>query len=111
MKKIKAQELKTLLQKNPKLKIINVLPEEDFEEEHIPHSLNIPVESEDFVEQVTRQLSNKDETCVIYCASNDCPASTEACKKLEKAGFKNVLDFKGGMEEWKAAGNQVKASV
>ena len=111
MKNIKADECKKMCQENPNCKCINVLPEEDFEKEHIPNSINIPVEEEDFLDQIKNQNINKNDQIIVYCASNECPASTEAAKKLEKAGYKNVCDFKGGMQEWREAGNPVTAGV
>jgi rhodanese-related sulfurtransferase len=45
----------------------------------------------------------KTETFVTYCSSFECEASTVAAKKLEKYGFKKVLEFKGGLKDWKAA--------
>jgi rhodanese-related sulfurtransferase len=41
---------------------------------------------------------------VTYCSSFECEASTIAAQKLDKYGFKNVLEFKGGLEDWKKAG-------
>lgn len=67
--------------------LINVLPEEDFKKEHIRTSINIPQDSEDFVETVEKVAGGKDGEVVVYCASFDCPASPEAAKKLDEAGF------------------------
>jgi rhodanese-related sulfurtransferase len=46
----------------------------------------------------------RESTIVTYCSSFDCEASTIAAKKLESYGFKNVLEFKGGLKDWKEAG-------
>jgi len=50
---------------------------------------------------------DRDRTVVLYCASYDCPASTEAAKRLMRMGFTSVFDYKGGLEEWKRAGYPV----
>jgi len=111
MKKINEKELKKILQENPNVKLLNVLPEDEFEKEHIPNSINIPVENENFLDEVKQQINNKNDLVIVYCASNECPASTEAAKKLEENGYKNVYDFKGGLQEWQETGNKVIAGV
>jgi rhodanese-related sulfurtransferase len=45
----------------------------------------------------------KNRTFVTYCSNFECEASTIAAQKLDKYGFKNVLEFKGGLEDWKKA--------
>lgn len=80
--------------------LINVLPEEDFKKEHIRTSINIPQDREDFVETVEKIAGGKDREVVVYCANFDCPASPEAAKKLDQAGFRHVLDYEGGTEDW-----------
>jgi rhodanese-related sulfurtransferase len=111
MKQINEQELKQLLKEKPNLTLINVLPEKVFEQGHIPNSINIPVENENFSEEVGSWVQNKQDPIVVYCASTQCSASTMAAEILEKNGYREVLDFKGGMEEWGAAGNKITTEV
>jgi rhodanese-related sulfurtransferase len=92
--------------------LINVLSESDFLREHIPGSVNIPVADKDFLQRVrelptvVRDVNRK---IVIYCAGPQCKASPTAAKELEKAGFTNVLEYSGGMQEWKNAGYPVES--
>ncbi|MBF0384727.1 MAG: rhodanese-like domain-containing protein, partial [Candidatus Omnitrophica bacterium] len=46
-------------------------------------------------------ILKKDDQIITYCASSHCPASTMAADKLQKMGYKNVVDFKGGLEDYK----------
>lgn len=80
--------------------LINVLPREAFNKEHIRTSINVPLQSEDFAEQVERVVGSKERKVVLYCASFDCDASPKAAKELEKAGFTQVLDYEGGTRDW-----------
>lgn len=41
---------------------------------------------------------------VLYCWSFLCTASTTAARKLSAMGYR-VLDYKGGLKEWKEKGN------
>jgi rhodanese-related sulfurtransferase len=90
--------------------LINVLPRAKFEKQHIPGSVNVPVDAGDFIRQAERKIDDHNQDIIVYCASFDCPASTEAAEKLEKAGYKRVYDFKGGMQEWKEDGGDVNTA-
>lgn len=109
MKKIKANELETMMGKNPNLLVINALSPEEFAQQYIPHSINIPANSPDFISQVQRRISDKKAPVVVYCSGTDCYASTNAGQILEKAGFSNVLHFHGGMKEWLASGKRAES--
>ncbi len=80
--------------------LINVLPREVFNQQHIRTSINIPVESDDFVDQVESVAGSKERKIVVYCANFDCDASPKAAEKLERAGFSKVYDYEGGTEDW-----------
>lgn len=80
--------------------LINVLPRDAFNKQHIRTSINIPFDAEDFVELVEQVAGSKDRKIVVYCASHECDASPKAAKKLEDAGFSQVFDFEGGTKEW-----------
>lgn len=80
--------------------LVNVLPRDDFNERHIRTSINIPVDREDFVEQVEAVIGDKNRDTVVYCASFECRASPRAAHDLEEAGFDNVYDYEGGTADW-----------
>jgi rhodanese-related sulfurtransferase len=103
MHTIDTPELKQKLGRDEDFLFLNVLPENYFNEEHIPGSESLPFEDEDFLEKVSRKAPDKDTEIVVYCASMECPLSTKAVKKLEATGYKNVADYEGGMEAWKKA--------
>ncbi|MYL23404.1 rhodanese-like domain-containing protein [Vreelandella massiliensis] len=80
--------------------LINVLPREVFNEQHIRTSINIPVQDDDFVKKVEDVAGSKDRKIVVYCANFECDASPKAAEKLEEAGFTQVYDYEGGTEDW-----------
>jgi rhodanese-related sulfurtransferase len=80
--------------------LINVLPREAFNEQHIRTSINIPVDSDDFADRVEAVAGGKHRKIVVYCANFDCDASPKAAEKLEAAGFEQVYDYAGGTEDW-----------
>lgn len=103
MNTITHDELKSMLDRQDDFLLLNVLPIDLFDRGHIPGSINIPVESPDFLKEVEKLVHDKDEPIVTYCASFQCPASTDAAKKLADAGYKNVFDYKGGIKDWQEA--------
>jgi len=111
MNTITATQLKRMIDGNETFELINVLPEDDFRNEHIPGSINLPVADKDFarkVEELPAVAGDMGHKIVVYCANPQCTASPTAAQTLELAGFTNVQRFEGGMRDWKAAGNPVE---
>lgn len=101
MKSISRDDLKTMNEtEHEDFVLINVLPRDAFNKQHIRTSVNIPVDDDDFVETVGKVVGKKDRKIVVYCASFDCDASPKAAKKLEDAGFTQVYDYEGGTKDW-----------
>ena len=102
--------------------IINALSEDDHNKKSIPGTLNLPVETvnasnrvekvSSFIEQHIRKypdlegliernkLDIKDVPIIIYCANPGCNASKNLAKHIMNAGYSNVVEYPGGIEEW-----------
>ena len=102
MRTISREELQQGLDESRHLLLLDVLDEENFEDEHIPGSRNIPFDDDDeeFVKRVSDMVSARDDYIVLYCAGGDCLASANAARALEKAGFTNVRTYEGGLSDW-----------
>ncbi|MEO8635673.1 MAG: rhodanese-like domain-containing protein [Gemmatimonadales bacterium] len=59
-----------------------------------------------FLQQMTQ--GNKQMPLVFYCQSSHCWMSYNASLRAINMGFKNVLWYRGGIEAWKAGGQQVQ---
>jgi rhodanese-related sulfurtransferase len=103
MKMLSNEEFKHFRESGEQFTLLNVLPAGDFEKTKIPGAVSVPVDEPDFVDRVSKMIGKKEEPVVTYCANEQCPASTQAAEKLEKAGFTDVYDFKGGFEAWSHA--------
>ena len=108
MKTLTTEELQQLKQSDDHFTLINTLGPEEYAKQHIPDSINIPVDLDDFVEHVEEWVADKSEPVVVYCANHDCSASETAAEMLEKDGFSNVYDYEDGIEAWVEAGNAVE---
>jgi rhodanese-related sulfurtransferase len=89
--------------------LINVLPESEFRREHIPGSINLPVDDESFARRVEERVGgDKDRKIVVYCAYEQCQASATAAQTLELAGLTNVSRYELGTLGWKTAGHSME---
>lgn len=95
---ITREELKEKMDSGDEFALVNVLSSEQFEREHIPGSINIPL---DQVEQEFPEQFEEGDDIVVYCASPSCQASPKAAQKLESMGFTNVKDYEDGLSDWK----------
>ena len=98
--KITRDELIRLIDSGEKFKLVDVLDAAHFEKEHIKGAISLPAAD---IEKKAVNMLKRAEKIVVYCASFDCQASTNAAEKLLVLGFKNVLDYKGGLKDYKEA--------
>lgn len=103
MKKLNTEEMERLNMGKEQFALIDVLPADDFDATRIPGAINIPLGGPDFAAKVEKAVGSKSKKVVVYCASESCPASTNAAEQLEAAGFTNVFDYKEGSAGWDAA--------
>ncbi len=80
--------------------ILDVRTPEEFSGGYIAGAINIDYNSDDFSKKVNKL--NKEETVYIYCLSGG--RSGNGAKEMRESGFKNVVELKGGILKWKAAG-------
>jgi rhodanese-related sulfurtransferase len=102
--------------------VINALSEESFDERSIPDTMNLPVgelnannrdeKVKSFIDRVLKnypeledliekdKIDSKDIPIITYCANKGCNASKELAKHIMDAGYSNVVEYPGGIEEW-----------
>jgi phage shock protein E len=71
-------------------KVIDVRSPEEFEDEHFPEAINIPV---NLIQVRAGELGDKNAPLVLYCASGS--RSAYAARILSMAGFKKVVNAGG----------------
>jgi polyisoprenoid-binding protein YceI len=103
MKTIDQNELRDLVSSDPSMLLLDVLPPEYFDRAHLPKAKNACVYEVDFLDQVQRLQPEKQSAVVVYGSGAPSLASETAARKLEAAGYTNILEFKGGVAEWKKA--------
>ncbi len=80
---------------------------------HIPSAVNIPMEDWTTAEGVpiddgkafTDVVKNQNAIVVIYCGNWSCGKSLTGAKAALALGFKKILRYQGGWQEWQDEGN------
>jgi len=90
VKFITIEDLLEMSANNKMFKLVEVLLE-DYKSGHIPGAICLPL---DQLGALARQHLRKTDLIVVYCASYQCHASTNAAKALLKMGYRKTVDFK-----------------
>jgi rhodanese-related sulfurtransferase len=97
--------------------VLNALPCEYYGKDHIPNSYNLPYKTarkmtEKEVDAWMREvialhypklekMALHEVPILTYCAHSGCHASELLVQELQKRGYVNLFEFKGGMKEWR----------
>ncbi|MBZ0206182.1 MAG: thioredoxin fold domain-containing protein [Flavobacteriales bacterium] len=99
-KQLNAQEFQQKIKELPKATLLDVRTPQEFANGHLAHALNWDWNNREFKKQVA-QL-DKTEPLLVYCLSGG--RSGAAMKALERNGFQEVYELKGGIMKWRSAG-------
>lgn len=99
MNLISREELKAKLDRGDNFKLVMALSEWHYRAKHIPGSIWFSSQQDPNL-----KLLNPEDEIVIYCSDVHCVASHYAYESLEKAGFKNICRYEGGISAWEEAG-------
>ncbi|MBR2261112.1 MAG: rhodanese-like domain-containing protein [Paludibacteraceae bacterium] len=95
-KNISVDEAKELIDKNPKIQIVDVRTAKEYESGHIEGALNIDWKDPNFAKNIM-QLKKK-KPILIYCRSGR--RSLAAMNKMTELGFKETYNMEGGILVW-----------
>jgi rhodanese-related sulfurtransferase len=87
--------------------IIEVLPREEYEEEHLAGAVSIPLKTLD--RQAVESL-DRSRPVVVYCWDALCDLSPRAAAVLDELGFEDVCDYAVGKVDWTARGLPTEGS-
>ena len=91
---------KSAMTSDTTVQLIDVRTRQEFESGHIAGALNWDIENGDFKRNLPSLDKNRQ--VLVYCTVGG--RSATAASLLQEAGFAQVLDLKGGIKAWKAAG-------
>lgn len=94
-KQVDAAKAKSLMDTEMDYVILDVRPNEEYDEGHIPSSILIP--DYEIRERAESELPNKDQLILVYCRSGN--RSETASEILVDLGYTNIVEF-GGIRSW-----------
>jgi rhodanese-related sulfurtransferase len=98
---IQLAELKEMMAKSQNdLVIVDTRDTFFFQMGHIPNAINIPIETFNLTPTTYQAQLPQTSTIVVYCARESCTDSEKMALKLTTLGYKKLLIYKGGYEEW-----------
>lgn len=100
MQIINRKELQQMLERGRDFILIDAQPEDDYEQEHLPYAINVPLDDERFADRVREAVPEPEYDIVVYCSNADCPASREAASRIESLGYVSVYRYEDGKEGW-----------
>lgn len=106
VKTVDSQQL-TMMLNNENAKVIDVRSKEDFKKGHIVSAINIPL-ADIKANKVDAIEKFKSTPIILVCDSG--VTSSQAANMLDKKGFENLSNLKGGMSDWTNANMPVQRS-
>ncbi len=104
---ISRDELTEKIARRDKFRLVEVLPEEDYHEAHLPGAINLPPD------QVSRlalkRLRDRDAEIVLYSDGSTSHPSEGAARELTERGYSHVRDYAEGKQDWIDSGLPVES--
>ncbi|MCD4743477.1 MAG: rhodanese-like domain-containing protein [Desulfobacteraceae bacterium] len=100
-------KMKEVVEKNKAL-IIDVRLEETFRKGHIPSAISIPISIFDELVGNFYESVAMEQEIIVYCSSRECTDSHSFAQKLSEFGYKDVMVFAGGFNDWEQGGGLVE---
>jgi len=101
-KTVTRSELQARLNANPRLVLLEALPEKYYNDWHLPRARHFPHDQARAL--APSVVPDKSAEIVVYCASATCQNSHIAANVLQQIGYTNVAVYAGGKQDWSEAG-------
>ena len=85
--------------------LVDARTPESYQAGHIPGAISFPLATMD--KETAGKILPIGARVITYCTNFSCPTSTKAARKLSEFGY-DVLDYKGGADEWEEKGNKLE---
>lgn len=105
---ISREDLQAKMDHHEKLTLVETLSEDHFRQGHLPGAINLPPDK--IAGNASEVLPDHNAEIVVYCGGPSCTASETAARELENQGYKRVLRYTGGKQDWTDAGLSLVAT-
>ncbi|MBZ0167312.1 MAG: rhodanese-like domain-containing protein [Candidatus Omnitrophica bacterium] len=96
---IDLSEFRKLYESGQDYVLIDVRPKYSYDSRHIQGARSLFV-AQAKPEEIKAVLPDKQQKIIVYCSNPRCPMSQHAGQLLRFLGYRNVANYKGGLEEW-----------
>jgi rhodanese-related sulfurtransferase len=104
---ISRDELTEKIARHDKFRLVEVLPEEDYHQAHLPGAVNLPPDQ--VARLALKRLRNRDAEIVLYSDGSGSHPSEEAARELAERGYTHVRDYAEGKQYWIDSGLPVES--
>lgn len=94
VRRMNMDEAKEVLEGDESICLIDVRTPQEYQEGHIPGSINLPLGS---MEDIASIVPEQDKKLFVYCLSGG--RSARACAQLADMGYTDISDL-GGINNW-----------
>ncbi|MGR9072199.1 MAG: rhodanese-like domain-containing protein [Gammaproteobacteria bacterium] len=101
-----AQTMQAKMYSDKGFTFIDMRPEQEFQQGHIPGAKNLNLEN--LTEDALIAIVKKDDTVVFYCSGMASDLAAKAAEKALEWGWSKVFYYRTGFTEWKNAGLKVE---
>ena len=102
--KLTPKQLIALLEEETSTTLVDLLPPDHFEDQHIPGAKNACVFFVSFLDDLATIVPNKKGPVVLYGSSSRSHETKVAVEKMTRAGYQEIYQLEGGLEAWGEAG-------
>src|SRR5262245_3880677 len=102
MHEITRDELLAKIQGGDDFVLVDALAPISYAASHLPGAINLPPSWVD--ERASSKIPHLWAEIVVYCSGPTCDSSLLTAERLAALGYRNLLHYSGGKEDWVRAG-------
>lgn len=99
MQIINRRELKRMLERDRGFVLIDALPEDEYQREHLPFAINVPLNDAHFADRIREAVPEPERDIIVYCDGPD-ETAHEAARRIEELGYISVYEYIDGKQDW-----------
>jgi rhodanese-related sulfurtransferase len=104
---ITRDELTEKIARHDNFRLVEVMPEADYHQAHLPGAINLPPEQ--VARLALKRLRDKDAEIILYSDGTASHPSEEAARELAERGYNHVRDYAAGKQDWIDSGLPVQS--
>jgi rhodanese-related sulfurtransferase len=104
---ISRDELTEKIARHDKFRLVEVLPEQEYHQAHLPGAINLPPDQ--IARLAFKRLRDRDAEIVLYSDGSDSHPSESAARELAERGYTHVRDYAEGKQDWIDSGLPVES--